>query len=149
MQRTEKPVRENCRRRAGGGGAVLHATSSRSASSVPTSPAELAPGSCAPSGGVTSSFFFSSFPSAILFTRPALVLVAPQICVFGTATAIFCQGILRDHPGSLNTFSPDLGLYWLMPLIALPFTGAGGGGSEEEAGGRRSAGRSAGLRLGF
>lgn len=62
-------------------------------------------------------------PSCSFFLLFLCFLSLLQICVFGTATAIYCQGVLRDAPGALDTFSPDLGLFWLMPLIALPFTG--------------------------
>jgi putative drug exporter of the RND superfamily len=48
-----------------------------------------------------------------------------EIAVFGSASAIYCRGLLGDG-GVLHTFKGDYGLFWLMPILAFSLmTGLG------------------------
>lgn len=76
--------------------------------------------------GITVAVIFAilaaAFQSAAISLRSLVSLAAMEICVFGAATGIYVDGVLRDSPGVLETFSPDTGLFWLMPLLAFSLT---------------------------
>jgi hypothetical protein len=62
-----------------------------------------------------------AFRSVAISVRALVTLAAMEVCVFGAATAIYCQGALNPG-GALETFSGETGLFWLMPILAFSLT---------------------------
>jgi hypothetical protein len=75
--------------------------------------------------GVTAAVVFAillvSFRSVAIAVRAVATLAAMEVCVWGAATAIYCQGALNPG-GVLETFSSETGLFWLMPILAFSLT---------------------------
>lgn len=66
-----------------------------------------------------------SFSSVAMALRSVVTLAAMEITVFGSATAIYCRGLLGEG-GVLHTFKGDYGLFWLMPILSFSLmTGLG------------------------
>ena len=79
--------------------------------------------------GITACVVFfiigASFSSVPMAVRSVITLAAMEIAVFGSASAIYCRGLLGDG-GVLHTFKGDYGLFWLMPILAFSLmTGLG------------------------
>lgn len=76
--------------------------------------------------GVTAAAIFAilavAFRSLVLPLRALATICAMEVAVFGAATALYGQGVLADAPGVRLTFSPDNGLFWLMPILAFSLT---------------------------
>jgi hypothetical protein len=75
--------------------------------------------------GVTAAVVFIillvSFRSVANAARTVVSLAAMEVCVWGAAIAIYCQGALNPG-GVLHTFDDKTGLFWLMPLLAFSLT---------------------------
>jgi hypothetical protein len=75
--------------------------------------------------GVTAAVVFVillvSFRSVANAARTVVSLTAMEVCVWGAAIAIYCQGELNPG-GVLHTFDNKTGLFWLMPLLAFSLT---------------------------
>jgi uncharacterized membrane protein YdfJ with MMPL/SSD domain len=74
---------------------------------------------------VVFSILFAAFRSIAIAGRAVATLAVMEVCVFGTAAAIYCRGVLEPG-GVLRSFSSDGGLFWLIPLLAFSLvTGLG------------------------
>ena len=75
--------------------------------------------------GVTAAVVFFillvSFRSVTNAARTVVSLAAMEVCVWGAAIAIYCQGELNPG-GVLHTFDDKTGLFWLMPILAFSLT---------------------------
>ena len=75
--------------------------------------------------GVTAAVVFFillvAFRSVTNAARTVLSLAAMEVCVWGAAIAIYCQGELNPG-GALHTFDDKTGLFWLMPILAFSLT---------------------------
>ena len=75
--------------------------------------------------GVTAAVVFIillvSFRSVTNAARTVVSLAAMEVCVWGAAIAIYCQGELNPG-GVLHTFDDKTGLFWLMPILAFSLT---------------------------
>ena len=64
---------------------------------------------------------FVAFRSVTNAARTVVSLAAMEVCVWGAAIAIYCQGELNPG-GVLHTFDDATGLFWLMPILAFSLT---------------------------
>jgi hypothetical protein len=98
--------------------------------------------------GVTAAVVFVillvSFRSVTNAARTVLSLAAMEVCVWGAAIAIYCQGQLNPG-GVLHSFDNKTGLFWLMPILAFSLTT--GLGASPLACARRAVGRAPAVKL--